>query len=42
MKHYKCKDCGTRYSSVGEEMPPPINWDDGHKCKLIQVEGSRI
>lgn len=42
MKHYRCKDCGTGYSTVGEIMPSPINWDDGHECELIEVEGSRI
>lgn len=35
---FRCKKCGTGYTTTGNEIPPVINWDDGHKCVLIEVE----
>ncbi len=35
---FRCKQCGARYSTTGNEVPPTPNWDDGHKCELVEVE----
>ncbi len=38
MKAYRCKECGTGYSTTGDVAPPSPNWDDGHKCVMVEVE----
>jgi hypothetical protein len=38
MKSYRCKECGTGYSTTGDVAPPSPNWDDGHVCEMIEVE----
>ena len=35
---FRCKECGTIYSTAGEHVPPSPNWDDGHVCEMIEVE----
>ena len=40
MYKFVCKECGTQYSTSENRPPPPINWSDGHKCKLIKVKTS--
>lgn len=37
-KAYRCRDCGTGYSTTGNEKPPTPNWSDGHECELVEVE----
>ncbi len=34
---FMCEDCGTIYKTSRPTPPSPINWADGHKCKLIQL-----
>ena len=38
MKGYRCKECGTGYSTTGDTPPPSPNWADGHKCEMVEVE----
>lgn len=38
MKGYRCKECGTGYSTTGDTPPPSPRWDDGHVCEMIEVE----
>ena len=38
MKNYRCRGCGTGFSTTGDKAPPSPNWDDGHVCKMIEVE----
>ena len=38
MKGYRCKKCGTGYSTVGKDAPPSPRWADGHVCEMIEVE----
>lgn len=35
---FKCKYCGTGYTTIGDNIPPSPRWDDGHVCKMIEVE----
>lgn len=35
---FRCKECGTGYSTTGNDVPPSPNWDDGHVCEMIEVE----
>ena len=35
---FRCKECGTGYSTTGNDIPTAINWYDNHKCKLVEVE----
>tara|TARA_R110000796_G_scaffold181330_1_gene297902 strand:+ start:40652 stop:40987 length:336 start_codon:yes stop_codon:yes gene_type:complete len=35
---FRCKECGTGYSTTGEDVPPSPNWDDGHRCVMTEVE----
>ena len=35
---FRCKHCGTGYSTTGNDVPPTPNWDDGHKCELVEVK----
>lgn len=37
-KTYKCKTCGTRYSTNGDIPPPSPKWDDGHVCEMISLD----
>ena len=37
-KVFKCESCSTRYTTTGNKVPPAINWDDGHKCVLVEVK----
>ena len=37
-KAFRCNECGTKYTTTGNEIPPVINWDDGHKCVLVEVK----
>jgi len=37
MKRYRCKECGTGYSSVGNDIPPSAPWSDGHVCTMTEV-----
>lgn len=34
---FMCEECETVYITSRPTPPPPINWDDNHKCKLIQL-----
>lgn len=38
MKAYRCKECGTGYSTTGDSPPPSPKWADGHVCKMVEVE----
>jgi len=38
MNTYICTSCGTSYSTTEDRPPPPINWDDGHKCTLVKQD----
>tara|TARA_R110000850_G_scaffold90138_6_gene192395 strand:+ start:7722 stop:8036 length:315 start_codon:yes stop_codon:yes gene_type:complete len=38
MKGFRCKSCGTGFSTTGKEAPPSPNWDDGHVCEMVEVE----
>ena len=38
MKEYKCKTCGTGYSTTGKDTPPSPVWADGHTCEMIEAE----
>ena len=38
MKGFRCKECGTGYSTTGDDVPPSPNWDDGHVCEMIEVK----
>lgn len=38
MKGYRCKTCGTGYSTTGEDVPPSPVWADGHTCEMVEVE----
>jgi hypothetical protein len=38
MKGYRCRECGTGFSTTGDKAPPSPNWDDGHICDLVEVE----
>ena len=38
MKAYRCKICGTGYSTTGDSPPPSPNWADGHVCEMVEVE----
>jgi hypothetical protein len=38
MKGFRCKGCGTGYSTTGDDVPPSPNWDDGHVCEMIEVK----
>lgn len=35
---FRCKECGTGYSTTGDDVPPSPNWDDGHVCEMVEVE----
>ena len=35
---FKCKECGTGYSTTGNGAPPSPRWDDGHVCEMVEVE----
>lgn len=35
---FRCKHCGTRYGTTGNNVPPSPNWDDRHVCEMIEVE----
>ena len=35
---FRCKGCGTGYSTTGDDVPPSPNWYDGHVCEMIEVE----
>jgi len=35
---FRCKSCGTGYSTTGDDVPPSPNWDDGHVCEMVEVE----
>jgi len=37
MKSFRCKECGTGYSTTGKDTPPTPDWDDGHVCELSEV-----
>lgn len=41
MKGYRCRECGTGFSTTGDTLPPSPRWDDGHVCEMVEVE-SRI
>ena len=38
MRGFRCKDCGTGYSTTGKDVPPSPRWDDGHVCEMVEVE----
>lgn len=38
MKGFRCKSCGTGFSTPEKEAPPSPNWDDGHVCEMIEVK----
>ena len=38
MRAFRCKECGTGYSTTGDDVPPSPNWDDGHVCIMTEVE----
>ena len=35
---FRCKSCGTGFSTTGDDVPPSPNWDDGHVCEMIEVK----
>lgn len=35
---FRCKECGTGYSTTGNDVPPSPNWKDGHICEMVEVE----
>ena len=38
MKKFKCKKCGTSYSTPGKNPPPSPRWADGHVCEMKEVK----
>lgn len=38
MKAFRCKGCGTGFTTAGDDIPPSPNWDDGHVCEMVEVE----
>ena len=38
MKRYRCKECGTGFSTTGNDVPPSPTWADGHVCVMSEVE----
>lgn len=38
MKKFKCKTCGTNYSTPGKNPPPSPRWADGHVCEMEEVK----
>ena len=37
-RSFRCKSCGTGYSTTGKDAPPSPRWDDGHICEMVEVE----
>jgi len=35
---FRCKHCGTGYTTTGNDVPPTPKWADGHVCELVEVE----
>ncbi len=35
---FRCKECGTGYSTTGDDTPTSPKWDDGHVCELVEVQ----
>ena len=35
---FRCKECGTGYSTTGNDIPISPKWDDGHVCDLVEVQ----
>ena len=35
---FRCKSCGTGYSTTGDDVPPSPNWADGHVCEMVEVK----
>lgn len=35
---FRCKGCGTGYSTTGEDVPPSPSWADGHVCIMSEVK----
>lgn len=35
---FRCKTCGTGYSTTGDDVPPSPPWADGHVCEMVEVE----
>lgn len=35
---FRCKKCGTGFSTTGDDVPPSPNWDDGHVCEMKEVK----
>jgi len=40
MRRFRCKECGTNYSTTGTEIPSTPKWDDGHVCNLLEIYGA--
>ena len=38
MKGYRCRECGTGFSTTGDTLPPSPRWDDGHVCEMVEIE----
>lgn len=38
MNKYICTECGTRYQTESNEVPPSIKWSDGHRCNLKKIK----
>ena len=37
-KAYRCKSCGTGYTTTGKDAPTSPRWNDGHVCEMAEVE----
>jgi hypothetical protein len=33
---FRCKTCGTNYTTEGKDVPPTPKWSDGHNCDLVE------
>jgi len=38
MRSFRCKECGTGYSTAADRVPPSPRWADGHICEMVEVD----
>lgn len=34
---FKCEECGTEYTTLGNDTPTSPRWDDGHVCIMKEA-----
>jgi|TARA_R110002050_G_C8743981_1_gene498363 hypothetical protein len=35
---FRCKECGTGFTTKSDRIPPSPNWKDGHVCEMVEVK----